>query len=307
MRLFSPIPSALLAAILAAPTFAADRAVINAPVDENAAEGNVFMNAKLIAIQSSEIQVRDNDGKKRTLALDSGATIEPDLKAGTEVIVAIKEEGQQSKVLSVKSTAPRSRKQSALTVVPATRDADETTRDEPSTQTAYVSGTEKVPAVASDAPINYGGFTVPAFATQPRPAIRRASLAPGSDAQAVPLQQAVRAYEATVARLSAKAADADRAYGTYQQTCGELRSTLRTTDPHDADARAEWASMMDSATLPDTGDTCDPLLVAAVGLGREVRQELNGAEDAARRSGVLPGVMRQIRTAYGLDWSGWDQ
>jgi hypothetical protein len=31
------------------------------------------------------------------------------------------------------------------------------------------------------------------------------------------------------------------------------------------------------------------------------------AEDMARRSGVLPGITRQIRAQYGMDWGGWDR
>ena len=36
-----------------------------------------------------------------------------------------------------------------------------------------------------------------------------------------------------------------------------------------------------------------------------IRAEMTKAAEAARRNGVFPGVMRDIRRQFKLDWPGW--
>jgi S1-C subfamily serine protease len=38
----------------------------------------------------------------------------------------------------------------------------------------------------------------------------------------------------------------------------------------------------------------------------EIRKEMDSAAEAARRDGVYPGVLRQIRQKYRMDWAGWN-
>jgi hypothetical protein len=38
-----------------------------------------------------------------------------------------------------------------------------------------------------------------------------------------------------------------------------------------------------------------------------VREEVTEIEDSARRLGIIPGIMRTLRSKYRLDWSGWDR
>jgi hypothetical protein len=38
-----------------------------------------------------------------------------------------------------------------------------------------------------------------------------------------------------------------------------------------------------------------------------IRAALDQAAEAARRSGVYPGVMRDLRRRHRMDWSGWEQ
>jgi hypothetical protein len=60
-------------------------------------------------------------------------------------------------------------------------------------------------------------------------------------------------------------------------------------------------------TVPsESRDQCEPLLAAALRVGEQVKRGMRNADDMARRSGVLPGITRQIRTAYNMDWAGWD-
>jgi hypothetical protein len=38
-----------------------------------------------------------------------------------------------------------------------------------------------------------------------------------------------------------------------------------------------------------------------------IRSEMAGAAEAARRQGVYPGVMRDLRRQNKMEWSGWDR
>jgi hypothetical protein len=39
----------------------------------------------------------------------------------------------------------------------------------------------------------------------------------------------------------------------------------------------------------------------------EIKEQMDKAAEAARRDGVYPGTLRQIRQKYRMDWSGWNQ
>src|SRR5688572_30481874 len=92
---------------LAVPVLA-DDVVTRVPADEDTAEANVFMAAKLVAVQRDQdrIEIRDNNGKKKTLALAADATIQGSPKPGSEVILSIRNKGAEQTVTSVKSSVP---------------------------------------------------------------------------------------------------------------------------------------------------------------------------------------------------------
>src|SRR5687768_3165148 len=99
---------------LAVPVLAEDL-VTPVPADENGA--NVFITAKLVAVQQDHdrIEIRDNNGKKKTLALADDATIQGSLKPGTEVLLSIRNESARETVTSVRSHVPSPRRSGALT------------------------------------------------------------------------------------------------------------------------------------------------------------------------------------------------
>jgi hypothetical protein len=122
----------------------------------------------------------------------------------------------------------------------------------------------------------------------------------GADASPLPVGQAVQAFEASMARLVPKVDEVDNAFGRYRQSCIGLSTVL------DVGTRS-WAGIWDGTHTPaETADECEPMLAAALRVGRQVQNAMRTAEDQARRSGVTPGVTRQIRAQYGLDWPGWD-
>jgi hypothetical protein len=47
----------------------------------------------------------------------------------------------------------------------------------------------------------------------------------------------------------------------------------------------------------------DSLKIAA----GNIKDRMDNAAEAARRNGVYPGTIRQIRQKYKMDWSGWDR
>jgi hypothetical protein len=490
MRRFISIIPAVLISALALPLLAED-AVTLPPRDEQAAEANSFMNARVLAVQKDQIQIRDNEGKKRTLAMDGEARIEGRLRAGADVILALKGRGASQRVVSVKQTTsgpaagtsrpavlariPSSQAPPA-TFVPSTPSAAETqaswmfggggpgttsattggspavvvggntpgvnTGVSPGVAPPPVTGTITGPGVpASNAPTGAAASSVPiggpgvtnappapsaigttlqpsanppspagstggtntnpifvAPQTNASPSVQAApgaiigdapasgggansgfqggtSIGPGrgsatgtgttgtgaliagssgttttattgtsttgftpgvvlggasgqgaatvvgssptgstqvsttnqtagstlgADAQPLPVGHAVRAYEAAVARAAARVAEVDRAFGQYSDACIGPRSV--------EGAGPRWLGVWDgSSARPETRDECEPLLANAVRLGEDVQQQLASAEDLGRRSGVLPGIMRQIRGQYGLDWSGWER
>ena len=124
----------------------------------------------------------------------------------------------------------------------------------------------------------------------------------GSDAAALPIGQAVQAYEASIARLAMRAEDVNAAFRMYREACVGASATGGTVGAR------EWSGIWNGSAVPvESRDQCDPILAQALQLGRQVQRGVQTAEDMARRSGVLPGIMRQIRAQYGMDWGGWDR
>src|SRR5262252_2473018 len=103
MKLMSFVSSSAFILALALPALAAERRGDTiAPTDDKAAEADTFMNAKVIAIKRDTIEFRDNDGKKRTLALEEHARVEQPVKPGSDVILVIKGKEGAERVTAVK-------------------------------------------------------------------------------------------------------------------------------------------------------------------------------------------------------------
>jgi len=125
----------------------------------------------------------------------------------------------------------------------------------------------------------------------------------GVDAAPLPVENAVRAYEASMARLSAKADEVDAAFGQYRVAC------VGVSAPWVSMGGRQWMGLWNGTrTNPsETREACAAILSTAMRLGEQVQHGMRGADDMARRSGVLPGITRQIRAQYNMDWSGWDR
>jgi hypothetical protein len=146
--------------------------------------------------------------------------------------------------------------------------------------TVQISGTSGTTADSTHAAPDFGGL--------------------GADAAPLPTARAVQAFEASMARLAARVEEVDSAFARYRDSCLGLPSVFG------LQARS-WMGIWDGQNTPaDTNDQCEPMLSYAVRIGESVQRGVRTAEDQARRSGVLPGVRRQIRAQYGMEWDGWD-
>jgi hypothetical protein len=146
--------------------------------------------------------------------------------------------------------------------------------------TVQISGTAGTTADSTHAAPDFGGL--------------------GADAAPLPTARAVQAFEASMARLAARVEEVDSAFARYRDSCLGLPSVFG------LQARS-WMGIWDGQTTPtETNDQCEPMLSYAIRIGESVQRGVRTAEDQARRSGVLPGVRRQIRAQYGMEWDGWD-
>jgi hypothetical protein len=52
---------------------------------------------------------------------------------------------------------------------------------------------------------------------------------------------------------------------------------------------------------------CEGWLESLQSNAAQVRAEMDAAAEAARQSGVYPGVLRDLRRTHRLEWSGWNR
>ncbi len=114
-----------------------------------------------------------------------------------------------------------------------------------------------------------------------------------------------------VAVLSARADEADLAWHRYSAGCRE--NVLQITSSSVAVAAAgdrDWFAVAgvastSSVTMRQWTDACEEMgtFIARIS---HVHGGMCEAEDAARRASVLPGLRREIRQRYRLEWWGWD-
>ena len=118
-------------------------------------------------------------------------------------------------------------------------------------------------------------------------------------------------FERAMVRLAAKADQADIAWERYLAGCRENITTATSSAVAVAGAaNRDWIGFVgvaatSSVTVRTWTEACAEA-GAFFALADQVRVGMCVAEDLARRSSVYPGVRRDVRTKYRLDWSGWD-
>ena len=100
--------------------------------------------------------------------------------------------------------------------------------------------------------------------------------------------------------IAQRADQIDPAWDQFRTTC----LTARPRGRHDR----EWFAVYEG-TL-EVGQAAPQCSVWLNDLGQaanQIRSAMRAAGDAARRADVYPGVQRDLRRKYRLDWGGWDR
>lgn len=109
------------------------------------------------------------------------------------------------------------------------------------------------------------------------------------------------AYRKTLEWAVRNADQLDSYWNRYAQTC--VMSASRGGD-------RPWFAVYEANPVRLTnasGYDCGSWLDSVRSNAGTIRTEITRAAEAARQSGVYPGVMRDLRRQHRLDWSGWDR
>jgi hypothetical protein len=115
------------------------------------------------------------------------------------------------------------------------------------------------------------------------------------------LAEGQRAFLATVTRLARAADVLDSEWQRFRGAC--YSATLPPTYSH------EWFVVLTprGVTPAQVGGTCSTFLEAFRKQAARLSTEMRSALEAARRAGVLPGVVREALRENRLEFDGWDR
>jgi hypothetical protein len=104
-----------------------------------------------------------------------------------------------------------------------------------------------------------------------------------------------------VMQAAAKRADSiDDDWDNFRQDC-------RVTVPATSGDR-EWFVVWDRQPAFNGADPqCVRLIAGITQVATGIRGAMMSADEAARAASVYPGVRRQLRHKYKMDWDGWDR
>jgi hypothetical protein len=113
-----------------------------------------------------------------------------------------------------------------------------------------------------------------------------------------PAQASLNAYADRVAALAQQASEVDRLWGEFRSICNVI------VDAH-YDSR-EWMSLWDKQARVDlSSGSCRDLYNQILTAGGTVSAGMAAAEESAKKAGLIPGDLRQVRQRYSMDWGGW--
>lgn len=114
-------------------------------------------------------------------------------------------------------------------------------------------------------------------------------------------EQGEQRYEAMLKWATREAEQIDDYWNRYAKSC--ITNARRSGD------RA-WFAVYESNGVTVSGVSgydCQQFLSTVTGHANQIRQTMTTEGDTARQAGVYPGVLRDLRRRYRLDWSGWDR
>jgi hypothetical protein len=143
------------------------------------------------------------------------------------------------------------------------------------------------------------GQSAPASAQTPLKALSQAMGAPGEGDQL--RAKGEQAYTQALAWAAQNGQQLDEYWNRYATSC--VTSSTHSGDrPWFAVFEANGVTLNMTASI-NCRSWLDTLRTNAV----PIKSTLDQAAEIARRSGVYPGVMRDLRRRHRLDWSGWDR
>jgi putative serine protease PepD len=114
-------------------------------------------------------------------------------------------------------------------------------------------------------------------------------------------EQGEQQYAAVLEWAARNADQIDTFWNRWSKTC--VASARRTGD-------REWFGVFEPNGITITFHSaydCEQFLDQLRTNADRIKAEMDKAADGARRLGVYPGVMRDLRRRYRLDWAGWDR
>jgi S1-C subfamily serine protease len=113
--------------------------------------------------------------------------------------------------------------------------------------------------------------------------------------------QGEQRYESMLKWATREADQLDSYWDRYSKSC--FTNVRRSGD------RA-WFAVYESNGVTVAGISeydCQNFLARVTGYADQIRETMTKEGDTARQAGVYPGVLRDLRRRYRLDWSGWDR
>jgi S1-C subfamily serine protease len=113
-------------------------------------------------------------------------------------------------------------------------------------------------------------------------------------------EKGLKAYELTLERAARRADSLDEYWRRFRASCyrGNVGGSFD----------REWFALWDARAMQGTvAPGCESSFAEAQRVAAEISQVVLGAEEAARTAGVFPGVRRDARRKYHLDYAGWDR
>jgi hypothetical protein len=114
-------------------------------------------------------------------------------------------------------------------------------------------------------------------------------------------QTGEQAYTRALEQAARTADQLDAYWNEYASTC--VVSTRRTSD-------RPWFAALDEGDVrlnTRAPVDCQRWLSTVTSHAQPIKVAVEDATEAARRTGVYPGVLRDVRRRHRMDWNGWDR
>jgi hypothetical protein len=125
-------------------------------------------------------------------------------------------------------------------------------------------------------------------------------LAPGGSSDADDAREGgVRDFDVSMQAAAKRAAEVDAYWTRFKSDCSP-RLTAPAGD-------REWFGIWEERSVVAPGGDCAAYLAELVKAASAFRAGMVAADEAARQAQVFPGVRREIRKKYRVDWIGWER